>query len=92
MVLEENTVNVFVEVVRTDVTVVLTATLAVEVTVGKSGLRLATFREAAERLARWRWRRLIAASGSTMRTSPRFQCKPHGKGIRVGLSVAHGSG
>lgn len=53
-VLEENTVKVFVEVARTEVTVVLTATLAVEVTVGTSALRLATLREAAERLARYR--------------------------------------
>ena len=27
-----------------------------------------------------------------MRTSPRFQCKPHGKGMIVGMNVAHGSG
>jgi hypothetical protein len=47
MVFEENTVKVFVEVANTDVTVVLTATLAVDVTVGTSGLRLATLREAA---------------------------------------------
>ena len=52
MVLEEKTVNVFVDVASTEVTVVLTATLAVEVTVGTSGLRLAALREAAERLAR----------------------------------------
>jgi hypothetical protein len=91
-VFEENTVKVFVEVARTEVTVVLTATLAVEVTVGTSALRLATLREPAERLARCRSSRPIAASGSTIRTSPRFQFKPHGKGIRVGLNVAHGSG
>ena len=91
-VFEENTVKVFVEVASTDVTVVLTAVLAVEVTVGTSGLRLATLREAAERFARWRSRREMAALGSTMRTSPRFQCKPHGKGTRVGTNVAHGSG
>ena len=89
---EEKTVNVFVEVASTEVTVVLTAILAVEVTVGTSGLRLATLWEAAERFARWRSRREMAALGSTMRTSPRFQCKPHGKGIRVGMKVAHGSG
>ena len=89
---EEKTVNVFVEVASTEVTVVLTATLAVEVTVGTSGLRLAALREAAERLARWRSRREMAAWGSTMRTSPRFQCKPHGKGMIVGMNVAHGSG
>lgn len=91
-VFEEKTVNVFVEVANTEVTVVLTAMLAVEVAVGTSGLRLATPREEAERFARWRSRREMAALGSTMRTSPRFQCKPHGKGIRVGMSVAHGSG
>jgi hypothetical protein len=91
-VLEEKTVNVFVEVASTEVTVVLTATLAVEVTVGTSGLRLATLCEAAERLARWRSRREMAALGSTMRTSPRFQCRPHGKGMIVGMNVAHGSG
>jgi hypothetical protein len=85
-------VKVFVEVCIVLVTVVLTAILAVEVTVGWSALRLAILREAAERLARWRSRRDLAASGSTMRSSPRFQCKPHGKGIRVGLKVAHGSG
>ena len=89
---EENTVKVFVEVASTEVTVELTAALAVEVTVGTSALRLATLREPAERFARWRCRRAMAASGSTMRTSPRFKFKPNGKEIRVGLNVAHGSG
>lgn len=92
IVFEEKTVKVLVEVGRVEVTVSLTAMLAVEVTVGRSALRLATLREPAERLARWRSRRALATSGSTTRTSPRFQCKPHGKGIRVGLNVAHGSG
>ena len=92
IVFEEKTVKVFVEVCMVLVIVVLTAMLAVEVTVGRSALRLTTLRKAAERLARWRSRRDLAASGSTMRRSPRFQCKPHGKGMRVGLNVAHGSG
>lgn len=92
--LEEKTVKVCVEVGKTIVVVVLTAVLAVEVTVGASALRLAISRsaDAFERLARCLCRRERACSWSTMRVSPRFQWRPGGSGIMVGLKVAQGSG
>jgi hypothetical protein len=93
MVLDEKTVKVLVEVGWTDVTMVFTAVLAVEVTVGVSALRLAKSLGRAARLARWRSRREIACFGSTGRiTLLRFQWRPQGRGIRVGMKVAHGSG
>jgi hypothetical protein len=72
------------------VTVVLTAVLTVEVTVGAFTLRLAILGE--DRLARCLRSRARATSGSTARVSPRFQCRPWGRGMAVGLKVARGSG
>lgn len=81
---EVKTVKVLVIVGRFEVMVVLTAVLAVDVTVGRSAPRLSSLREAIERLARYRSRRERACAGSTMRVAPRFQCKPLGNGMRVG--------
>ena len=83
-------VKIWVEVGRSCVTVVLIAVLAVEVTVGTFTLRLAILGE--DRLARCLRSRASATSGSTARISPRFQCRPGGSGIAVGLKVARGSG
>jgi hypothetical protein len=90
MMLEVKTGKVWVDVGRSCVTVVLTAVLAMEVTVGAFTLRLAFF--SGDRLARCLRSRERATSGSTARVSPRFQCRPEGKGMAVGLKVARGSG
>ena len=89
----EKTVKVWVEVGKSCVTVVLIAVFAVEVTVGGTTgftLRLAFFDEGLR--ARCLRSRARACSGSTTRVSPRFQCKPGGRGIIVGWKVARGSG
>jgi hypothetical protein len=87
---EEKTVNVWVKVGKSCVTVVLIAVFAVEVTVGAFTLRLAFCIE--DRWARCLRSLARACSGPTARVSPRFQLRPEGNGIIVGLNVARGSG